>query len=147
MKFVDLYTLSVAFLVAEAAGAADANALVSIENDALRISLAVQDASLTVTDKRIGLVWRQHVTPGFQVIASSVKETPGNLSAEVTGILGAGVRLRSASCPIGHTALNWRSTFPAASNTAPPPYPFPFTRRGPIGSMCRIRPAKGCSCR
>ena len=85
MKFAVCCTLSVVFLVAGAAAAADADAPVSIENDALRISLAIQDASLTVTDKRIGLVWRQQVTPGFRVIASSVKQTPANLSAEVTG--------------------------------------------------------------
>ena len=61
MKYADLYVMLVVFPIAGPAAAADANALVSIENDALRISLAVEDASLTVTDKRIGLVWRRRV--------------------------------------------------------------------------------------
>ena len=39
------------------------------KRSALRLSLSPQDASFTVTDKRIGLVWPQQVTPGFRVVA------------------------------------------------------------------------------
>src|SRR5262249_14809253 len=112
--------------VAGATAAADADAQVSVENDALQVSLAVEDASLTVTDKRIGLVWRQQVRPGFQVIASSVKQTPENLSAEVTGDGGPYslvLRLR----PDRPHGFELGLGIPGRKYTTPPLYPFPFT--------------------
>ena len=86
MKRIGLCALAVVCLVAAAARAADDNGLLSIENDALRVSLSPQEASLSVTDKRIGLVWRQQTTPGYQVVGSSVKQTPGSLAK--TGLSG-----------------------------------------------------------
>ena len=112
----------------------------------MRISLAVEDASLTVTEQRIGLVWRQQVTPGFQVIASSVKQRPG-ICRRKSRAQGARIRSRWASRPIVRTALNWHSTFPAASTPLRRSIPFRSPCRRAIGSMCRTRPAKECSCR
>src|SRR5262245_21815807 len=60
-------------------------ALVSLENDVLRVSLVASDASFTVTDKRQDLTWRQQVTAGFHVARPTVKQSPGVLSAEVAG--------------------------------------------------------------
>ncbi|MBW8884480.1 MAG: hypothetical protein JF612_06820 [Planctomycetia bacterium] len=72
-------------LVAAPLSAADEKAAVSLESDLLRISLAHEDASLMVIDKRLDLAWRQEVMPGFRVVASSVKQTPGSISAEASG--------------------------------------------------------------
>ena len=65
-------------------GAKD-NPLPNVENDVLRISLSISDASLTVVDKRITLEWRQRVRPGFRVAPDSVHIRPTSLSARVEG--------------------------------------------------------------
>jgi Glycosyl hydrolases related to GH101 family, GH129 len=129
MKRIGLCALAVVGLIAPTTWAADDNALPSIENDALRISLRTQDASLTVIDKQIGLVWRQQMTRGFQVAISSVKQTPGSLSAEVTGQGGPYVLTLSLSpdCPHGFDAA---LDMPGRKYTAPPGYPFPFAAPG-----------------
>ncbi len=125
MNRIRLCALVVVGLIAAAMRAEDDNALLSIENDVLRVSLSRQDASLTVTDKRIGLIWRQQVTPGFQVAASAVKQTPGGLSAEITGKGGPYLLTLSLSddCPHGFDATLHVS---GHKYTAPPGYPFPF---------------------
>jgi hypothetical protein len=61
------------------------NVLPTLENDVLRISLSSQDAFLTVVDKRIGLVWRQRVRPGFHVAPDGMRATPTTFSAKVLG--------------------------------------------------------------
>ena len=57
----------------------------SIENGILRVSLFPWDASLTVVDKRIGLVWRQQTRPGFRVASGTLRTAPTSLSAQVVG--------------------------------------------------------------
>src|SRR5712691_1154272 len=58
---------------------------VTLENDLLRISLSPQDASLTVTDKRNGLLWRQQVRPGFQLAPAEARVSPAAVSCRVLG--------------------------------------------------------------
>ena len=125
MRYLDLCAMPLILLVAGTVAAEDAGALVSIENNALRISLAAQDGSLTVTDKRIGLIWRQQVTPGFQIIASSVKQSPGTLSAEVTG-RGGPYSLTLSLTPDHLHGFELALDSPGRKYTAPPLYPFPF---------------------
>ena len=116
-------------LIGPASWAADDPALVSIENELLRIALAQNDASLTVTDKRTALVWRQAVTPGFRVVASSIKQTPGTISAEIAGDGGPYTLTLSLNpdCPHGFDAV---LDIPGSKYTAPPGYPFPFLAPG-----------------
>jgi Glycosyl hydrolases related to GH101 family, GH129 len=125
MNRITLCALVVVGLIAPTAQAADDNALPSIENDALCVSLLKQDALLTVMDKRIGLVWRQRVAPGFQVVAASVKQTPGRLSAKVTG-QGGPYSLTISLAPDHPHGFDLALDIPGREYTAPPPYPFPF---------------------
>src|SRR5262245_58235884 len=125
MQYVALGALPLALLVAGAVGAAESDTPTSLENETLRISLAVQDASLTVADRRIGLVWRQRVTPGFRVVASSVAQSPGKLSAEVTG-QGGPYSLTISLAPDRPHGFDLALHIPGRKHTAPPAYPFPF---------------------
>src|SRR5262249_61930472 len=69
MKRAGLPWLLALSLAGAPARGADDEAPVILENEVLRLSLSRQDASLSVTDKRIGLVWPQKVAPGFRVVA------------------------------------------------------------------------------
>ena len=125
MRRTCLGAVLLVWLVAAAAWAADDKALVILENEVLRISLALDDASLTVTDKRLGLVWRQEVTAGFQVVPSSVKQTPGSLSAEVTG-KGSPYSITLTLAPDSPHGFDLALDIPGRKYAAPPGYPFPF---------------------
>jgi len=112
-------------LVAAPLSAADEKAAVSLESDLLRISLAHEDASLMVIDKRLDLAWRQEVMPGFRVVASSVKQTPGSISAEVTGKGGPYLLTLTLAPDCAH-GFDVTLDIPGRKYTAPPSYPFPF---------------------
>src|SRR6478672_9712199 len=129
MRRIGLWAVPLAWVLAAAIAAADDNASASIENDSLRVALNVTDASLAVTDKRFGLAWQQRVTPGFQVVASSVKRTPGSISAEITGKGGPYLLILSFApdCPEGFDAT---LDIPGRKYTAPTDYPFPFAPPG-----------------
>jgi hypothetical protein len=97
----------------------------TIENSVLRISLSLQDASITVMDKRIGLVWRQQTRPGFHVAPDSVKATPTTLSAKVAGE-GANFAVTvsfTQECPY---AFDFVLDVPDRRYTVFPGYPLPF---------------------
>lgn len=57
----------------------------TIESPVLRVTLQPKDASVTVTDKRSGFVWRQQVRDGFRVIDNSLKTSANSISGKVTG--------------------------------------------------------------
>ena len=54
-------------------------------NDLLRIDLSLQDASITVIDKRINLTWRQQISPGFKVAPETLRVTSRSISCRVSG--------------------------------------------------------------
>jgi hypothetical protein len=124
MKRIGLGALTLMWFVAARLIAADNPAAV-IENDLLRVALASDDASLTVTDKRQGLVWRQEVKPGFQVGAASVKQSPGNVSAEVTGP-GGTYALTIRLSPDQPYGFDLALDVPGRKYSSPPAYPFSF---------------------
>jgi hypothetical protein len=97
----------------------------AIENNVLRVSLSPQDASLTVVDKRIGLVWRQQARPGFRVALDTMSIAPTSLSAKVVGEEGTyAVTLSFAKeCP---HAFDLQLEIPDQRYTSLPAYPFPF---------------------
>jgi hypothetical protein len=107
-----------------ARGAGD-DASTTLESDTLRVSFSPRDASFSVTDRRIGLTWRQDVAPGFRVVADSVRHAPGRLSAEVAGPGGpyAITLALDPGCPHG---VDLALDVPGRKYAAPPPYPFPF---------------------
>src|SRR6478672_10336057 len=72
-------------LVSFVLSAAGDDASPSIENNVLRITLNSSEASLTVTDRRNGLVWRQMVTPGFSAAKATIKQSSTSISLEVSG--------------------------------------------------------------
>ena len=80
-----LLPLSLSLLIASFSNGQKGNVLPTIENDVLRISLSISDASLTVVDKRVALDWRQQVRPGFRVASDSIRVSPTSLSATVLG--------------------------------------------------------------
>ena len=97
----------------------------AIENNVLRVSLSPQDASLTVVDKRIGLVWRQQARPGFRVALDTMSIAPTSLSTKVVGEEGTyAVTLSFAKeCP---HAFDLQLEMPDQRYTSLPAYPFPF---------------------
>ena len=97
----------------------------AIENNVLRVSLSPQDASLTVVDKRIGLVWRQQARPGFRVALDTMSIAPTSLSAKVVGEEGIhAVTISFAKeCPHG---FDLQLEMPDRRYTLLPGYPFPF---------------------
>jgi hypothetical protein len=122
-----IYWCAVALLLCFAASrfTAAEDAAPVVENNVLRVSLAPNDASLTVTDKRNDLVWRQQVAAGFRVTAASIKQSPGNLSADVTGP-GGPYSLTIRLAPDSPHGFDLSLAIPGHKYTAPPPYPFPF---------------------
>src|SRR6478672_10631999 len=76
--------LLVSLLTVPLTAAGDDSPIV-IENDVLRVTLNVSDASLIVFDKRIAFEWRQSVAPGFQVAPGSIKKTAASLEAQIAG--------------------------------------------------------------
>jgi hypothetical protein len=129
MKRAGLPWLLALGLAGAPARGADDEAPVILENEVLRLSLSRQDASLSVTDKRIGLDWPQKVAPGFRVVAEGLKAGPGSLSAVVAGQGGpyALTLTLAPDCPHGFDVV---LDLPGRKYTAPTPYPFPFAAPG-----------------
>jgi hypothetical protein len=96
-----------------------------LENDVLRIALSQMDGSLSVLDKRIGLVWRQRVKPGFRVASEGASATATVLSATVIGVGGpfAVTLTFPQECPHAFELL---LEMPGRRYTVFPGYPFPF---------------------
>ncbi|HUV65432.1 MAG TPA: glycoside hydrolase [Sedimentisphaerales bacterium] len=97
----------------------------TLENDVLRVSLSPQDASLTVVDKRIGLVWRQQVRPGFRVALDTMNIAPTSLSTKVVGEEGTYAVILSFAKEYPH-AFDLQLEMPDQRYTSLPAYPFPF---------------------
>lgn len=96
-----------------------------LENNVLRVSLSPQDASITVTDKRIGLTWSQQTQPGFHIASDSVKVTPTTLYAKIAGA-GASFAVTvsfTQECP---HAFDFVLDVQDRRYTVFPGYPFPF---------------------
>src|SRR3954471_8541943 len=125
MRRIRLALLLLSWLAGGFAQGADDHASAILENEALRISLSLQDASFSVTDRRIGLVWPQQVTPGFRVVADSLKRTPVSLSAEVAGP-GVPYSITLTLAPDRPHGIDLTLDMPGRKYTAPPSYPFPF---------------------
>ncbi|MCX7016009.1 MAG: hypothetical protein NTW86_26210, partial [Candidatus Sumerlaeota bacterium] len=108
---------------------ADGGKAPALENEALRVSLSLLDASITVVDKRIGLVWRQAPRPGFRVAADTVRVGPTTLSATVTGEDATyAVSISFAQeCP---HAFDLALDAPDRRYIEFPGYPFPFAAPG-----------------
>ncbi|MBA3542829.1 MAG: hypothetical protein H0T83_00050 [Chthoniobacterales bacterium] len=105
---------------------AEAKSSTVLEDDVLRVTLAPQDASIAVLDKRSGYLWRQQVQPGFRVDPASLRSTPATITAKVLG--GAQtyvVTLTLAAEASGSFDLTLQ--IPGQSYTMLPAYPFPFT--------------------
>lgn len=96
-----------------------------LENDVLRVALSPADGSLSVVDKRIGLVWRQQAKPGFRVAPEGLSRTPTTLSAKVVGAGGPFAVTISFTKENPH-AFDLVLEVPARSYTVFPGYPFPF---------------------
>src|SRR5439155_11513380 len=99
--------------------------LPNVENDVLRISLSSQDASLTVVDKRIGLVWRQQVRPRFRIAPDGMHVTSTTLSAKVLGEGGTYLVTISLAKESAH-AFDLLLDMPDRHYAAMLDYPFPF---------------------
>src|ERR1051325_2508961 len=121
---------AVALLIASVtfANAQNNDAVSTIENDVLRISLSVSDASLTVVDKRIGLEWRQQVRSGFRVTPDSVRLSPTSISATVLGRASYFVTI-SLTKELPY-AFDLVLKIPDRQYATMPHYPFPFVAPG-----------------
>jgi Glycosyl hydrolases related to GH101 family, GH129 len=98
----------------------------TLENAILRITLSPQDASLSVTDKRIGVVWRQQVRPDFRVVPDSLRVSQSSIFAKVLGegeTYAVTLTLDAASPHAFELALEISDR----RYTSLPAYPFPFT--------------------
>jgi hypothetical protein len=113
-------------LLAVALTAAEDNAPTTIENNTLRITLNINDASLIVHDKRMDFEWGQSVTPGFQVASGTVKSSAASLSAQIAG-KGGPFSLTLALLPDCPHGVDLTLDIPDHKYTAPLAYPFPFT--------------------
>jgi hypothetical protein len=127
MKTVVLWLLPLSLLLLNAnfSKAAQGNDRLTLENVVLRVSLSPQGASLTVVDKRIALVWRQQVRPGFRVAPDGVRVTPTTLSAKVLGEGGTYLVTISLAKESPH-AFDLLLDMPDLHYTTMPAYPFPF---------------------
>jgi len=126
MKYSCRYAPVFIWLLATSLSPADDNTAFNVENDVLRMTLSLSDASLTVVDKRIGHTWKQAVTFGYSVAASSVRCSGGEMSADVAGPGGPfalNVQL-VPNCPHG---FDLSLSIADRKYTAPLAYPFPFT--------------------
>ena len=107
----------------------NSNVLPTVENDVLRISLSVSDASLAVVDKRIMLEWRQHVRPGCRVVADSIRVSPTSLSATVLGEMATYVLTISVTKDSPY-AFDLVLDIPNQRYAVMPGYPFRFVAPG-----------------
>src|SRR6185295_13531670 len=96
-----------------------------LENEVLRVVLAASDGSLSVVDKRNGLVWRQRVKAGFPIALDSVSQSQTNLSARMFGPSGLFALTISLSKDSPHT-FDLTLDVPNRQYTVFPGYPFPF---------------------
>jgi hypothetical protein len=127
MKIIQrwLLLMSLSLPCASFSNGTNGNVLPTLENDVLRISLSSEDASLTVVDKRIGLVWRQRVRPGFHVAPDSMRVTPTTFSAKVLGEGGTYLVTISLAKGSPH-AFDLLLDMPDRHYAAMPAYPFPL---------------------
>lgn len=121
-----LWIALLAWLLAAAGSIADDAAAISIDNDVLRVTLNTSDASLTVTDKRIGHTWKQAITPGFSVVPSTAQKTGDGITAEVAGP-GGPYRLNLTLPADSPHSVEATLAISDRKYTTPPAYPFPFT--------------------
>ena len=112
----------------------------ALENEVLRVSLSLQDASLTVVDKRIGLVWRQQTRPGFRLALDAMSIAPTSLFAKVVGEEATyAVSISFAKeCP---HAFDFVLDAPDRRYTEFPGYPFPFA--APAGGWHYVQNTTG----
>ena len=125
MKIANAGLVCMSLLICRCAGAAEAVGPATLENDVLRITLTPRDASLTIQDKRTGLVWRQTPQPGFHVAPEQIRATPTSLSATVAGKSGnLGLTITfTRDCP---HAFDLSLDSPGRAYLETPGYPFPF---------------------
>ncbi len=112
-------------LAASVAGAADPARPPRLENEALRIDLSPEDASITVVDKRIALTWRQQVGPGFKVAPETLRVTTGSISCRVSGP-GTTCDLTIALKEGMSSAFDLTVAIPDQRYATLPAYPFHF---------------------
>ncbi len=98
-----------------------------LENKTLRITLAPEDASITVLDKRNRHIWGQRVRPGFRFTAGS--ENAAGISGTVNG-LGQSYEVTLSLDPATPRSFDLVCRLPGKSYTKLPDYPFPFTASG-----------------
>jgi hypothetical protein len=101
------------------------HAALTLENGVLRVSLSPENASLTVLDKRIGLVWKQEVRGGFRVAEEAAIVGPDSLSAKIVAARGTSTLTLALAkdCPYAFDLL---LDVPDRHYTLFPGYPFPF---------------------
>ena len=99
-----------------------------LENRTLRITLAPEDASITVLDKRSSYTWRQRVQPGFHFTPASDK-APATIAGTVTGS-GQSYAVTLSLNPTIPQGFDLVCQLPGKSYTKLPDYPFPFTASG-----------------
>lgn len=116
--------LSLLLSVTAGLGANDSPAP-SLENDVLRIVLTSADASLTVTDKRNGLVWHQQVRPGYRVAPDALSATSTSISGNVLGG-GQSYRITLSFDKESPQAFNLLVDIPDKHYSTTPDYPFVF---------------------
>jgi Glycosyl hydrolases related to GH101 family, GH129 len=126
MKIIRRWSLPVLLLLsASLSNGQNGNVLPSIENEVVRISLSISDASLTVVDKRIALEWRQQVRPGFRVAPDSIRTNPTSLSATVLGEAASYLLTVSLTKESAY-AFDLVLDIPNQHYAVMPSYPFPF---------------------
>src|SRR6184192_1238826 len=126
MKIIQRWSLpALLFLSLRFANGQNGNVVPTIENDVLRISVSISDASLTVVDKRIALEWRQQVRRGFRIAPDSIRMSPTSLSASVLGG-GATYVLTISLTKESPYAFDLLLDMLDRHYAAMPAYPFPF---------------------
>jgi hypothetical protein len=129
MKIIQRWLLpALLFLSVSFANGQNGNILPTIENDVLRVSVSLSDASLTVVDKRIALEWHQQVRRGFRVVPDSIRVSPTSLSATVLG--RATYVLTISLTKEFPYAFDLVLEIPDRHYATMPDYPFPFVAPG-----------------
>jgi hypothetical protein len=96
-----------------------------LENDALRLELSPSNGAISVTDKRIGFTWRQHVVSGYKVAPETLRVTSDSISYRINGpaeTCDVVVGLKPGMTPSFDVTVN----LPGKHYTQLPTYPFHF---------------------